>query len=221
MQKRGSQKGIVFKNVPIIIERNDTQTQTLKLRKKWNIPDNGFSNFKEYNNWLEQLTNQLSSQNHNSSQYSLFLDDINKLRKSLKLSSHWNSFFAIYIPTDRVKIEIKLRSGKTYNTPTIKLIKKNSGEEKIQMEFGANTRLKDIDNIWHKVNELQKKLPDYDSSRHREKLSRDLLMLQGVKRKEKPLDTYISLGEKLPNDDSEYGATLKGLQRLRKKIKRQ
>lgn len=221
MQKRGSQKGIVFKNVPIIIERNDIQLGVKTLRKKWNIPVKGFTKNKDYFNWLERLTTQQLPENQTSSQYSLFLNDVNNFCKSIQIPPHWASFFIRYIPTGNVKEEIKLRSGKTYNTPLIKIISNVERGNKIRLEFGANTTLEDVKAIWIEIKTIQKSLPEYDNTRQRQEKKMKLTkhLIKQLNKGKKPKEIYESLPFSFGNPNEH--AVSKTLQRTKKLIKRQ
>lgn len=222
MSKKGSQGEIVFKNTLLIITREDAKLAVSKLRTKWNIPPAGFINNKQYRKWVLHLTNQLlfDSKYGSPSQYSLFLDDISIMCKELRLPIFWSSFFRIYVPTAETIDALHLRSGKTHNTPSVSIVSKGR-EDKIRLEFRANTNLQDIKTVWGKVKELQKTLPDYDPTRLRKNLLRDLNLLKQSKAGKTPKQIYNTLPTENPDDDLNLDAVSKATQRIKKFTKGQ
>ncbi|MBI2621995.1 MAG: hypothetical protein HYW63_05130 [Candidatus Levybacteria bacterium] len=219
MTKKGFQTE--FKNVLLVIEREDVKKAVKGLRIKWKIPDNGFTDIDDYNKWINDLTEQLlsNSENGSPSRYSLFLDDINTLCRNLKIPSYWKVFLRTYIPTGKVKEKLVLRV-KSLNAPSINIVLKGK-EEKIRLEFGANTKLADIKTIWGKVKEHQKILPDYDTSRKRRRLVRDIEIFKKSQAGKKPKEIYEDLPPETPDDDLSLQALNKASQRMKKIIKGQ
>lgn len=215
MSKKGSQKGIEFKNGKDVIEREDFKRIVKELRNKWDIPINGFTKRhkrKTYTQWVLSLTEQLlPSTSHkfekikewefnyskidnilqligytekpiidlegNSSQYSLFLDDIYGACKQMRLAQHWTPFLRTYILFGKMLKIYLPRSGKTSNTPSIRAIRIKTplgeSEPKIRVEFGANTKQKDYETIWNEISKIQKLFPTYERIRKKKKSKRD------------------------------------------------
>jgi hypothetical protein len=216
MLSKGSQEGIIFKNAPLVIEREDVQQEVDKLRIEWEIPTGGFKSYKKYHDWVTNLTNQLSFKDLNTSRYSLFLDSVNKTCKLFKLPNYWIPFLVKYISRGQIEDTYRPRSGITYNTPTINII---SNKDKVRLEFSANAKLKDIKSIWPDVQILQKTLPDYERTRKRRKLKLELYISKQLKKSKTPKDIYGKLPFSFgyPNEST----ISKTIQRTKKLIKRQ
>lgn len=217
MLKKGSQDGIVFKNAQLVIEREDIQEAVKKIRDKWNIPPKGFRSINKHHNWFINLTNQLLLESYGPSKYSLFLQEVSENCKSLHLPIFWTAFLIKYVSTGEIKDSYNPRSGITYNTPLISVVSKDKQELKIRLEFGANTKKKDIMFVWPKVLNLQKTLPDYDHTRNKRKLK----LVRYIAKQLKEGKTQKEIYEELPYNFGypEKQAVLKTIQRTRKLIK--
>ncbi len=217
MAKKGSQE-LKFRNAELIARSEPIQKLVNQLRNKWGIPPNGFQNIQEYKDWLYGLTSSvLNNKKCGPSQFSLFLSDLSCSFEN-EFPAYWTTFFFYLTTKGEIKKSFKLRSGRTINTPRIKM---SQDGKKILLQITANTKREDVEFVWSDVKNIQKKMSDFDKTRQRKKLERDLLMLEGITQGKNALDSYVALGDKLPNDDSEYETAIKGLQRIKKRIKGQ
>lgn len=83
MRKKGSQRTITFTNPTLVVRREDVQAEVKTLRVQWHIPENGFTNSKDYQQWLDQLTESLIATDNkpvNITEQDLFVDEKNQLQ---------------------------------------------------------------------------------------------------------------------------------------------
>lgn len=158
------------------------------------------------------------------SKYSLFLQEVSDACKMLKLPLFWKSFLFSYITQGKIKESILIRSGKTHNTPSVRAVRvKNAegkeGERKVRLEFGANTTFKDIKFVWKDVKKIQQTMTEYDKTRRRTNLLRDLdaLELKRGGKTHKDIFQEASYESSFPSEQ----AVAKALQRKKKIIKGQ
>ncbi|MCL4354055.1 hypothetical protein M1349_01120 [Patescibacteria group bacterium] len=219
MSKKGSQKEVLFKNAEVVSKQKNVQEWINKLRCKWKIPSKGFREDNEYRIWFNKLiSDPLYDSRYGPSQYSLFLEDIYKLCEDVKFPAYWNTFFFYLTTKNEIKNSLKVRSGRTIDTPRIRL---SQDKKTIMLLITANTKQKDVEFIWNDVKNFQKQMPDFDKRRQRRKMQRDLLMYKKLQIGKKPTEAYHELIDILPDDESEPEATTKGLQRIKKIIKGQ
>lgn len=182
MTRQGSYGTVVFRNAKEIIEREDVKSFVKRIREEWSIPTNGFKREEKYTKWYAYQVRR-SPSDKDFSCYSLFLSEIQNYCKQLKLPSHWKIFFNRYITHGKIINSTRLRSGRSVNTPKIH---NGKSKQKIFLEIEANTNLGDVRSIWSEVKRKQKQLPDYDKSRTKRKLRRDLHALsksnKGIKK---------------------------------------
>ncbi len=257
---QGSQREVVFKNYPIVIERDDVKHAVVELRNKWSIPPDGFQKSIDsivYRDWLEKLTSQILPESqttkqktyikelefevingqkyfpiqltrpillHGNSRYSLFLEDIKMMCKRLKLASHWQRFFLHYIPTGKVIKSARWASGRTRNTPKIKLVMRRTSREDepeffIRLEFGATTKQKDVTDMWQAIEKLQKELPTYKRARLKKELERDLYMYGKVKEGKTSKEIFRDLPEEYYNERTSIKTIEKAIQRIKEQLK--
>lgn len=208
---------IVFKNAKEIVEREDVKQLVRSLRRRWKIPSKGIKDTLRYRTALNNLASaKILTGKYSPSGYSVFRDEVREACKKLKLPRHWEIFFARYIPTNSLVEHLKMKRGVTLNK-----IEKNN-QYLIRIEFDANTLLKDIENIWKQVKELQKSFPDYDGSRTKRYSERDLNLVKRYKKLRTPNAVYV----KLPNTRNIYkdislDAVTKAIQRKSKLLKGQ
>lgn len=208
--KKGSRE-ILFKNAKLEVEKEIVQSEASRLRKKWNIPSLGFKDSKAYEKWINSLLNTKAYPSVPSSQYSLFLEDIEKTFIPLtRKPSYWRLFFVNYVVRGEVMDKLVYRSGNTPLTPRIKL-----NNNVLALELAPNTTLNDVRRIWNKVRSVQKTLPGHDSSRTRRRLSEDLELLS-----KNVGEVYSPNSQPIDAEDVRTPeASHKALQRVKKAIK--
>ena len=233
---KGSQGGIVYKNALLEVRKAKVQKAVVGLRKRWNIPEQGFQQDNEYWKWLNDLIAKPApgfSPNKSGgfpSSYSHFLQDIaNEILPIIKKPKLWIYFFASYITTGKISSERVLRSGKTYATPRIKILSVDNNKSypiTICIDLKPNTIAdnvyKAIRQIWAEVKSIQKTLPEYDNTRKKRMLPEDIMLLGAIGSGSKlKKDLY----DKSAPDDKDHVRSLeamhKGVQRTRKAIKGQ
>ena len=204
----------VYKNIHLVIYRDDVIKGVTKLRKQWRIPPKGFSDISAYNNWFAWTIR--------TGQYPDFLDDINSLRTRYKLPIKWTPFLASYTLKNKHIPPSPLRSGRSIRTPLVSYQKPKSISDpyQIQILITSETRQVDITKIWKKqITPLQKSLPDHDRSRTRTKLDRDL----GVyKLNKKGISPYKAYNQRMieTNEETNQESIVKAHQRIKDILKK-
>lgn len=156
------------------------------------------------------------------SSYSVLLGEIAKACKRFKKPPYWRFFLFTYITRGKVKESVKFRSGRTYRTPSIKVIRvqtSNGEERRIRLEFGSHTNLKDIKPIWKNIQKVQKTFPNFEKERTKRKQRRDGYIIKQIKLGKNFKEVYDNLPFNFGHP-SEQGLR-KAYNRLKEKIKGQ
>lgn len=209
MKKRSkTRRKKLQKHAGVLVVREDFRREVKKLRKKWDIPENGFKNFQGHQRWTASIQEKRKEEKCDyieaewvlgikgpkinpsgcfkrriepPSPFFQFLNDIADLCWSLDLSSKWSQFVRFYILFNR----------ETYTpfdrTPRISLVARILGEhmprEFIRLEFGVDTTQKDIEAVWGKIKELKKQMRGFKTTQKRRKrtLARDYFIFEFFK----------------------------------------
>lgn len=209
---RGINTSREYKNVKLILERDEFKRQVRLIREKWNIPSEGFSTSRaEHTYWERIKTNEATN---GSSTYSLFLEDVKNACKELKLPAHWTYFLSVFVKTGQPAQEFNARSGRSHYSPRITTVDTDT----IHLKIFSNTSLTDMRKYWPTVKKIQRGLPGYDKSRKRRRLERDLILDELAKESENFKRAYINSDEKLSDQDRELNMSTaqQAVRRLRK-----
>jgi hypothetical protein len=216
------QKNTVYKNIPLILHKEGFQDAVKQLRKKWRIPTvRAFYSVAKQNTWLAYQSRKTNKDG--TSSYSVFLDEVYALRKLFKLPIKWNKFILKHVLTNKTTPPTPLRSGRNIRKPRIKLRKPANPNDpyQIQVELTTETRQEDIKKSWSEIERVKKSLPDYDPSRNKPQIKRDLKTLSLANKGIKPEPSYDLRKDLSYDNPPNKEAIVKGHQRLKKALKRQ
>lgn len=183
MSKLGKTTPITYKNIKLLLRRKIFIKGISDIRKKYGIPKGGYKTNDEYRLWFIYQARKENSNNNLLSNYSEFLSDINSLRIKLVKSIHWNYFLETYATRgEKIKSYPKLRTKRNAYSPLEPTIveKEYANGEKIklvQVRFFSNTKITDMKSVWPAVKKLQKTLSEYDKTRNKTKLNRDIKLV--------------------------------------------
>lgn len=159
----------------LLAEQPRFKNEIKKLRAKWNIPEAGFKEYSEFNNW--ETTFNESNRLYQQVKYPEFVakfkkepnygerlkdfnkkapnnelqDDLALLIKTQKLSPLWIQGLRGYLLRNVMPIPagliIEISTDPITDSPILKLV------------IQEDTSIKDIQSAWHEITEYQKKLP--------------------------------------------------------------
>ena len=138
---------------------SDFEDHVLRLRKKWHIPKNGFRDDAESKKWSMDL---LESPKNES-----FNEDFDQILVAFELSVHFKEKIHEYLFFNTLSEfpEVEKGNVRFFWEPD----KLNKGKEKLFFEIYAGTTLKDIEDVWNFVKEVQKSAVGYAGGRRRSK----------------------------------------------------
>lgn len=159
----------------LLAEQPKFKSEIKRLRKKWNIPEDGFQDYEEFNNWetvfnernrvyqqveypefitkfkKEPDYGQRLKEFNKKAPNNEFQDDLALLIKTQKLSPLWIQGLRGYLLRNFMPIPagliIEISTDPLTDLPILKLV------------IQEDTSIKDVQSAWSEINEYQRKLP--------------------------------------------------------------
>lgn len=132
-----------------LLDNANFQKQIYSLRKKWNIPDNGYENGYDWVNWIHQLSLQRQAEGLQDPVDEL-TQDTDKLMLDFKIGEKWRTsinehlLYNSLVPTHPV------------TKPSVSIPSDNSIEA-ITIHLDANTSREELLNAWDEVQESKER----------------------------------------------------------------